>query len=164
MTATPSCRSASDRAGACGPPYLPDYSPPNFLSSSDSASVSSRGTSPWATFSACTWCRICSTISGLASVVTSPTSAKLETDAITRRMIMPDRVYGDRLDGLADVLREQFVDEEVPAVDHRGLRRVLTGVAPPDQHLVDVLALLGRRRQGLVRLDLVIGQLAGAVI
>ena len=38
--------------------------------------------------------RICSTISGLASVVTSPTSAKLEIAAITRRMILPDRVLG----------------------------------------------------------------------
>ena len=35
-----------------------------------------------------------STISGLASVVTSPTSAKLEIDAMTRRMILPDLVFG----------------------------------------------------------------------
>ena len=35
-----------------------------------------------------------STISGLASVVTSPTSAKFEIDAITRRMILPERVLG----------------------------------------------------------------------
>src|SRR4249919_1740406 len=35
-----------------------------------------------------------STISGLASVVTSPTSAKLEIPAITRRMIFPERVLG----------------------------------------------------------------------
>ena len=31
-----------------------DYSPPNFLSSSASASVSSRGTSPWASLADCT--------------------------------------------------------------------------------------------------------------
>jgi hypothetical protein len=35
-----------------------------------------------------------STISGLARVVTSPTSVKLDTAAITRRMIFPDRVLG----------------------------------------------------------------------
>ena len=38
-------------------------------------SESSRGTSPWAAFSLCTWWRMSSTISGLASVVTSPMSA-----------------------------------------------------------------------------------------
>jgi hypothetical protein len=35
-----------------------------------------------------------STISGLARVVMSPTSAKFDTDAITRCMIWPDRVLG----------------------------------------------------------------------
>ena len=35
-----------------------------------------------------------STISGLASVVTSPASAKLETAAMTLRMILPDLVLG----------------------------------------------------------------------
>ena len=35
-----------------------------------------------------------STTTGLASVVTSPTSAKFDTDAMTRRMILPDRVFG----------------------------------------------------------------------
>ena len=35
-----------------------------------------------------------STISGFASVVTSPTSAKFEMPAITRRMILPERVFG----------------------------------------------------------------------
>jgi hypothetical protein len=35
-----------------------------------------------------------STISGFASVVTSPTSAKFEMLAITRRMILPERVLG----------------------------------------------------------------------
>jgi len=34
------------------------------------------------------------TISGFASVVVSPTSAKLEIPAITRRMILPERVFG----------------------------------------------------------------------
>ena len=37
---------------------------------------------------------------------------------------------------------------------------VLAGVAPPDEHLVDVLSLLGRLLDRLVGLDLVIGQLA----
>jgi hypothetical protein len=41
---------------------------------------------------ACTWCLIWSTTSGLASVVMSPTSAKLDVAAITRRMILPERV------------------------------------------------------------------------
>jgi hypothetical protein len=72
--------------------------------------------------------------------------------------------HGDRLDGLSCVLDEHFVDEEVPAVDHRGLRRVLAGAAPPDQHLVDFLPFLGRHVEGLVGLDLVIGYLAGPVI
>src|SRR5215471_7755885 len=68
--------------------------PPNFLISSNSASVRPRGTSSLATFTLCTWCWMFSTISGLARVVTSPTSAKLEMDAITRRMIFPDLVLG----------------------------------------------------------------------
>src|SRR6516162_10588504 len=70
------------------------YSPPYFLISSNSASVSWRGTSSRATLTLCTWCRMSSTTSGLARVVTSPTSAKLETAAITRRMIFPDLVLG----------------------------------------------------------------------
>ena len=41
-----------------------------------------------------TWWRISSTISGLARVLMSPTSAKLEIAAMTRRMIFPDRVFG----------------------------------------------------------------------
>jgi hypothetical protein len=35
-----------------------------------------------------------STISGLARVVTSPTSVKLEIDVMTLRMILPDLVLG----------------------------------------------------------------------
>src|SRR5258708_15922339 len=35
-----------------------------------------------------------STISGLASVVMSPGSVKLEIPAMTRRMIFPERVFG----------------------------------------------------------------------
>src|SRR5215475_11617890 len=70
------------------------YSAPNDLISSYSASVSSLGSSPLLTFSLCTWWRMPSTTSGLASVVTSPISAKLDTAAITRRMIFPDRVLG----------------------------------------------------------------------
>ena len=66
-----------------------------------------------------------------------------------------------RLDGLPGVAGEQLVDEEVAAVDHRGLRRVLAGVAPPDEHLVDLLAFLGRHVERLVGLDLVVDQLAG---
>ena len=38
------------------------------------------------------WIR--STISGFASVVVSPTSAKLETAAITPRMILRERLFG----------------------------------------------------------------------
>ena len=72
--------------------------------------------------------------------------------------------HGDRLDGLPGVFGEHLVEEEVPAVDHRGRRGVLAGVAPPDEHLVDVLSLLGRLLEGLVGLDLMVGQLAGAVV
>ena len=50
----------------------------------------------------------------------------------------------DRLHQLAAVGAEHLVDEEVPALGHRGLRAVLAGVAPPHQHLVDLLALLAR--------------------
>src|SRR5207244_10729588 len=42
----------------------------------------------------CTISRICSTTSGFASVVTSPTSRRLEIEASTRRMIFPERVLG----------------------------------------------------------------------
>src|SRR6516164_9785506 len=64
--------------------------------------------------------------------------------------------HRQRLDGPAPVLGENLIDEEVPAIAHRGRRGVLASVAPPDQHLVDLLALLGRLREGLVGLDLVI--------
>ena len=65
---------------------------------------------------------------------------------------------------LAAVLAEQLVDEKVPALDHRSLGRVLAGVPPPDQHLVDLGAFLARRRHRLVGLDLVVDQLAAAVV
>ena len=42
----------------------------------------------------CTISRICSTTSGFANVVTSPTSRRLEIEASTRRMILPLRVFG----------------------------------------------------------------------
>ena len=58
----------------------------------------------------------------------------------------------------------QLVDEEVAALDHRALRAVLARVAPPDEHLVDLEALLARRRDRLVGLDLVVDQLAVAVV
>src|ERR1035438_3891973 len=66
----------------------------NALISAISTSVSSLGDSPLASLADCTWCLMSSTISGLARVVTSPVSVKLETAAITRRMIFPDRVFG----------------------------------------------------------------------
>ena len=72
--------------------------------------------------------------------------------------------HGDRLDDGALVLGEQFVDEDVPALDHRGLGRVLAGEAPPDQDLVDLLAFLAGRLDRLVRLDLVVEQVAAAVV
>ena len=59
-----------------------------------SVSDSSRGTSPLASLADWTWSRIFSTISGLASVVMSPVSVKFEVAAITRRMILPDLVFG----------------------------------------------------------------------
>src|ERR1700731_1107063 len=55
----------------------------------------SSGPSFFATFSfPCTCTRICSTTSGFASVVISPTSSVLEIAARTRRMIFPERVLG----------------------------------------------------------------------
>ena len=41
--------------------------------------------------------RISSTTSGFDSVVVSPTSMKFEIDAMTRRMILPERVFGRSL-------------------------------------------------------------------
>src|SRR5258707_1704289 len=77
------------------PRVLARYSAAPYVAiSARSASVSSRGVSPLTALALCTCRRIVSTTSGLASVVTSPTSAKLETDAITRRMILPDLVLG----------------------------------------------------------------------
>ena len=54
----------------------------------------SFGTCPAATLALWTACRISSTTSGLASVVVSPTSTKLEIAAVTRLMILPERVLG----------------------------------------------------------------------
>ena len=67
---------------------------PKALISASSCSESSRGTSPRATFSARTCSLMSLTISGLASVVVSPISVKFEMLAITRRMILPERVFG----------------------------------------------------------------------
>src|SRR5205823_13030636 len=67
---------------------------PNNLISSISRSDSGRGVSPRASFSLWTWRRTLSTISGFASVVMSPTSAKLVVAARTLRMILPERVLG----------------------------------------------------------------------
>ena len=69
-----------------------------------------------------------------------------------------------RLHHLAAVAGEQLIDEDVAAFGHRGLRGVLAGVAAPDQHLVDLLALLAGCRDRLVGLYLVIGQLPGPVV
>jgi hypothetical protein len=51
---------------------------------------------------------------------------------------------GHRLDYRAGVLGQDLVDEEVPSGCHRRRRGVLARVPPPDQHLVDFLALPGR--------------------
>src|SRR6202034_3758380 len=90
-------------AGAGGPgghrslresvnPGYPSW--PKLLISCASCWVSSRGFSPRASLALCTCSRMPSTTSGLASVVMSPTSVKLDTDAMTRRMIFPDLVFG----------------------------------------------------------------------
>ena len=65
MTASPSPHLlvTAARAGA-GAVHAAGYSPPNFLISSNSASVSSRGTSSLATFELCTCRRMALTISG----------------------------------------------------------------------------------------------------
>jgi hypothetical protein len=62
------------------------------------------------------------------------------------------------------VLGQHLIDEDVAAADHRGLRGVLAGVAPPDENLVDLLALLAGCRQRLVGLDLMVRQLAATVV
>ena len=72
--------------------------------------------------------------------------------------------HGHRRDGRSLVLAEQVVHEHVPAVDHGRLGRVLAGVTAPHEDLVDLLALLGRLVDGLVGLDLVIDELAAAVV
>src|ERR1700688_3247797 len=59
---------------------------------------------------------------------------------------------------------EQLIDEEIPAVDHGGLRGVLPSPPTPDQNLVDLLALQAGCRYCLVGLDLVVGKLSGAVV
>jgi hypothetical protein len=52
--------------------------------------------------------------------------------------------------------QQQLVDEDVPALGHRGLRRVLPGVPPPDENLLDLLILQAGRRDRLIGLDLVV--------
>src|SRR5580700_1423914 len=69
-----------------------------------------------------------------------------------------------RLDDLALVRGQQVVNEDVPPLDHRGLGRVLAGVAAEDENLVDLLALLGRGLDSLVGLDLVVEQVTAAVV
>ena len=73
--------------------------------------------------------------------------------------------HRDRHDPGAPVLARRLVDEDVPALDHRGRGRVLAGVAPEDQHLVDLLACLdAATARRLVGLDLVVDQVAVAVV
>src|SRR6202048_388952 len=72
-------RIASDVSGC--------HSWPKLLMSSGPALVATFA-SPW------TMIRICSTISGLARVVTSPMSMAFEMELSTRRMILPERVLG----------------------------------------------------------------------
>ena len=62
------------------------------------------------------------------------------------------------------ILADDIVDEDVAALHHRGLRRVLAGMAPEDQHLVDLLAERRGPGHGLVGLDLVIDQVAVPVV
>ncbi len=58
------------------------------------------------------------------------------------------------------MIPQQLVDEEVAPLDHRTLRRVLAGVPPPHQHLLDRDALLARGLDRLISLGLVVEQLA----
>ena len=64
--------------------------------------------------------------------------------------------HRDRRHGLAGVLADQVVHEEVAARRPSASRRVLARVPPPDQHLVDLLALPLRLGDRLVGLDLVV--------
>src|SRR5262249_37508893 len=64
----------------------------------------------------------------------------------------------------APVLAGDLVHEEVPALDHRGLRRVLARVAPPPEHLARPVALVACLGDRLVGLDLVVHEVAAAVV
>src|SRR5947209_8005327 len=72
--------------------------------------------------------------------------------------------HGYRLDYFSMVVREQFVDEEIPTVDHRSLGDILTGIAPPDQDFLHFGTLFMCRFYRLVSLGLVIDQLSIAVV
>jgi hypothetical protein len=72
--------------------------------------------------------------------------------------------HRDRLHLLPTVVVEQLVDEEVAAFDHLALGVVLAGVPAPHQDLLDVDALLPCDGERLVGLDLVVDQLAAAVV
>ncbi|GBE21803.1 hypothetical protein BMS3Bbin01_01155 [bacterium BMS3Bbin01] len=72
--------------------------------------------------------------------------------------------HRDRVDHPPAIVRKELVDEEVPSLDHRALRRVLAGMSPPDEHLVDLDAAFVSRCHRLVGFDLVVDQLAVAVV
>src|SRR6266498_1500667 len=72
--------------------------------------------------------------------------------------------HGHRRDLLAAVVLHELVDEVVAALDHRARGGVLAGVASPDQHLVDLVALVMGPRHRLVGLELVVDQFAVAVV
>jgi hypothetical protein len=71
--------------------------------------------------------------------------------------------HGHRVDYRSPVVSQDLVGEEVPAAGHRALRRVLAGVAPPDEHLLDLGALRAGSLDRLVGFDLVVDQLPVAV-
>src|SRR5258708_3119542 len=73
-------------------------------------------------------------------------------------------VLGDGLDDLAAIFFDDFVDEEVAAHDHGRFGCVFSGIAFPDEDLVDALALFRRGLHGDIGAGLVIHPLAVAAL
>src|SRR5216683_41142 len=73
-------------------------------------------------------------------------------------------VLRDGLDGLAAIVFKDFVDEEVAAHDHGRVGSEFTGIAFPDEDLVDGLALFRGGVHGDVRAGFVIDPLAIAAV
>src|SRR5579863_5246068 len=72
--------------------------------------------------------------------------------------------HGNRLDDLPAVVFQQVVNKEIPTLDHRTLRGILTRIPSPDQDLLHFNPLFMGRFHRLVGLGLVVDQLSIAVV